>query len=56
MVDAPIPDADEADVHEQAAAVVDRPEASRPSIPLDASEADAIEQSLEVPVDDEERA
>lgn len=56
MAETPIPDADEADALEQAEAIEpdedDGPEIRVSTIPLDAPEADVIEQSIEVPVDD----
>jgi hypothetical protein len=58
MAEAPIPDADEADALEQAEPVEphedNAPEIRVRTIPLDASEADVIEQSIEVPFDDED--
>jgi hypothetical protein len=61
MTTKPIPDADEADLIEQAEAVVDveppdgLPGPAAHALPVDASEGDALEQSIEVPVDDDER-
>jgi hypothetical protein len=61
MADAAIPEADQADVQEQAEEVEPAAPAGRLADaghldrPLDADEADVIEQRLEVPLDDEER-
>jgi hypothetical protein len=46
-------EADEADKLDEVAEV--DPPGPLPTIPLDASEGDAVEQSLEVPIDDDER-
>ena len=60
MSDEPIPDADDADAQEQTEEVAPTARqtplagADQLDAPLDASEADVIEQLLEVPVDDEE--
>jgi hypothetical protein len=61
MPDEPIPDADEADAQEQTEEVAPAgppttlAAAGHLELPVDASEADALEQLMEVPVDDDER-
>jgi hypothetical protein len=48
------PEAPDADVQEQQREVVPREPVETPRVPLEANEADAYEQQLEVPVDDED--
>ena len=61
MPDEPIPDADEADAQEQTEEVAPAEPLTTPvtgghlEVPVDASEADVLEQLMEVPVDDDER-
>ena len=48
------PEAPDADVQEQQREVVPHEPAETSEVPLEANEADAYEQRLEVPVDDED--
>ena len=53
--DQALPPADEADVQEQAQPVTEEEPARRPDrVPLEANDADVLEQSIEEPLDEEE--